>query len=492
MLKYKSGLGLEPEAVFYFFEKICEIPHGSGHIDEISDYLYCFAKERGLWCMQDSLKNVYIRKEASPGYEHLPGIILQGHMDMVAVKEENCPLDLEKDGLILETADGYLYGRGTSLGGDDGIAVAYALAILDSDTISHPMLEVLFTVNEEVGMDGAIGADLSVFQSQKLINIDSEEEGELLISCAGGLRVSSVFAYEAQMKQGRVYQIFLRNLTGGHSGADIHKGLGNGIHLLARIAEKIHSEEISLCRISGGEKDNAIPRFASAVFCVEEGFEEILLERANAEWAEIQREYSMREPFMEFGAEALEEYDGKTEDGMCAIIGYSKAREILSFVNIAPDGVIANSMELPGLVETSLNLGVISTTAEYVEADFSLRSSKAVSKAYLQRRICLLTEHLGGVAHCGGDYPAWEYRADSPLRDKMVRIYEKCYQAKPVVTAIHAGLECGILLEKNPELDCISFGPNILDIHTTREKLDILSVKRTWEYLLEILSDKEW
>lgn len=484
---------LEPKEVFKHFIELCKIPHGSYNIDKISDFLYEFAKEKGLWCRQDEYKNVLIRKPATAGYEKAPAILLQGHMDMVAVKENWCELDLEKDGLDLEVKDGYLTAKGTSLGGDDGIALAYAMAILESDTIPHPELEVLFTVNEEVGMDGATGVDLSDFKACRMLNIDSEEEGILLAGCAGGTRLMTEFSGEGVEEQGELMHLTLKGLQGGHSGADIHKGRGNAICILARVVDELLGElPVSLAEISGGEKDNAIPRFAQALLCVPKDYKKALCDRFTMLTEEITAEFSGRENNMQW---AVTEAPGellKQYSGIKGIRVYPKetGRSVVTFLACIFDGVISMSAELEGIVETSLNLGVLSSKENTICAVFALRSSKKSAKDYLAKRLTGIAESFGAKVSRTGDYPAWEYRAESPLRDKMIRIFKEQYKKEPVVTVIHAGLECGILTEKRPDLDCVSFGPDILDIHTTRERLDIASTERTWKYILAILADK--
>lgn len=476
---------LEPQAVFSHFYKLCEIPHGSYNIDQISDYLYGFAKALKLWCKQDEYKNILIRKPATEGYENEPAILLQGHMDMVTVKEDWCQLDLTKDGLELQYKDGYLYANGTSLGGDDGIALAYAMAILEADDIAHPALEVLFTVNEEVGMDGAIGVDLSDFCAKRLLNIDSEEEGILLTGCAGGTRIQVSFAEEAASADGELWTVSLKGFQGGHSGADIHKGRGNAICVLARLLDVLGRKvSLQLVSLEGGEKDNAIPRFATATICVpEDSAEELRLTFASLE-KELLAEFSSREKEM---VVSLDKADAPKE--MCA---FSKetTTKMIAFLSSIFDGVISMSAELAGIVETSLNLGVVNSDKQGLVAVFALRSSKKSAKDDLARRLCNLALAYGAKVERSGDYPAWEYRSDSPLRDKMVRLFEMQYGHTPEVTVIHAGLECGILIEKKPDLDAVSFGPNIPDIHTTRERLEVESVRRTWEYLLAVLADR--
>lgn len=476
---------LQPKEVFRFFYEICRIPHGSYNIDAISDYLVAFAKERNLEVRQDELKNVIIKKPATEGYEKEETLILQGHMDMVAVKDAESDIDLEREPLRLNFKDGCLYAEGTSLGGDDGIAIAYALAILDSDTIKHPALEVVITVNEEVGMDGAIGIDLSDLKGTRLLNIDSEEEGVLLTSCAGGMRVHAVLPVNKVPLEGTCVEITLSGLKGGHSGAEIHHGRANANHTIGRIlAELSKKVDFNIVQISGGEKDNAIPLYAEAVLAIKNP--DMALMKAELERLEamLNNEYAGKEENILITLRKLE--SGKAE-----MVEEASTKSIYEYLCAVPDGVIAMSGLNPGFVETSLNLGVLKLTEAGLEADYALRSSIEQSKLFLRDRVDMITRAFGGFCEFSGDYPGWEYKAVSPLREKMIRVYEACYGSSPEVTAIHAGLECGILLEKKKDLDCISFGPDIYDIHTTKERMPVYSVKRTWEYLLAILAEKE-
>lgn len=476
---------LQPKEVFRFFYEICRIPHGSYNIDAISDYLVAFAKERNLEVRQDELKNVIIKKPATEGYEKEETLILQGHMDMVAVKDAESDIDLEREPLRLNFKDGCLYAEGTSLGGDDGIAIAYALAILDSDIIKHPALEVVITVNEEVGMDGAIGIDLSDLKGTRLLNIDSEEEGVLLTSCAGGMRVHAVLPVKRVPAEGTCVEITLSGLKGGHSGAEIHHGRANANHTMGRIlAELSKKVDFNIVQISGGEKDNAIPLYAEAVLAIKNP--DMALMKAELECLEamLNNEYAGKEENILITLRKL-------ESGNAEMVEEASTKSIYEYLCAVPDGVIAMSGLNPGFVETSLNLGVLKLTEAGLEADYALRSSIEQSKLFLRDRVDMITRAFGGFCEFSGDYPGWEYKAVSPLREKMIRVYEACYGNSPEVTAIHAGLECGILLEKKKDLDCISFGPDIYDIHTTKERMPVYSVKRTWEYLLAILAEKE-
>jgi len=476
---------LQPKEVFRYFYEICRIPHGSYNIDAISDYLVAFAKERNLEVVQDELKNVIIKKPATEGYEKEETLILQGHMDMVAVKDAEADIDLEKEPLRLNFKDGCLYAEGTSLGADDGIAIAYALAILDSDTIKHPALEVVITVNEEVGMDGAIGIDLSDLKGTRLLNIDSEEEGVLLTSCAGGMRVHAVLPVNKVPLEGTCVEITLSGLKGGHSGAEIHHGRANANHTMGRIlAELSKKAAFNIMQISGGEKDNAIPLYAEAVLAIKNPDMALMKAELESLEAMLNNEYAGKEENILITLRKL-------ESGEAEMVDAASTKSIYEYLCAVPDGVIAMSGLNPGFVETSLNLGVLKLTEAGLEADYALRSSIEQSKFFLRDRVDMITRAFGGFCEFSGDYPGWEYKAVSTLRDKMIRVYEECYGSSPEVTAIHAGLECGILLEKKKDLDCISFGPDIYDIHTTKERMPVYSVKRTWEYLLAVLAEKE-
>lgn len=476
---------LQPKEVFRYFYEICRIPHGSYNIDAISDYLVAFAKERNLEVRQDELKNVIIKKPATEGYEKEETLILQGHMDMVAVKDAESDIDLEREPLRLNFKDGCLYAEGTSLGGDDGIAVAYALAILDSDSIKHPALEAVFTVNEEVGMDGAIGIDLSDLKGTRLLNIDSEEEGVLLTSCAGGMRVHAVIPTNKVPLEGTCVEITLSGLKGGHSGAEIHHGRANANHTMGRIlAELSKKVAFNLVQISGGEKDNAIPLYAEAVLAIKNPNMALMKAELESLEAMLNNEYAGKEENILITLRKL-------ESGEAEMVDAASTKSICEYLCAVPDGVIAVSGLNPGFVETSLNLGVLKLTEAGLEADYALRSSIEQSKLFLRDRVDMITRAFGGTCEFSGDYPGWEYKVVSPLRDKMIRVYEGCYGSSPEVTAIHAGLECGILLEKKKDLDCISFGPDIYDIHTTKERMSVDSVQRTWEYLLAVLAEKE-
>lgn len=482
---------LEPKNVFRFFEEITRIPHGSGNVGQISDYLADFAKERKLFFIQDELKNVIIVKEATPGYEQEPAVILQGHMDMVAVKKPDCSIDMRTEGLRVAVDGDKVYAEGTSLGGDDGIAVAYSLALLDSDTIRHPKLEVIITVDEEVGMDGARGIDLSMLTGSRMVNLDSEEEGIFLTSCAGGARVKCQLPLGStrrpQEEEGRylAYDVTVGGLLGGHSGGEIHKERGNSNCLFGRLLGRLcETMPVMLAELHGGLADNAIPRETGGVLVIWEKDSEAFASVLDTVEKEIRAELSAKDPGFYIRAAKREQ-----DDLTCA--GVEDTKRAAAFLCALPNGVQAMSADIPGLVETSLNLGILEYVSGMLLAEFSVRSSVESAKNALIRKLQAVTELAGGTNSVTGDYPGWRFRKDSPLREKMVRLYEEMYGTKPKVEAIHAGLECGILGSKIADLDCVSMGPDMRDIHTTEETLSISSARRVWEYLVRLLETKE-
>ena len=490
---------LEPKSVFHWFEEITRIPHGSGNVQQISDYLVQFAEERGLYCIQDERKNVIIIKEATPGYEDQPPLILQGHMDMVAVKKPDCDIDMKTQGLRVAVRGDEVYAEGTSLGGDDGIAVAYAMALLDSDTIKHPRLEVVITVDEEVGMDGARGIDLSMLTGSRMLNLDSEEEGIFLTSCAGGARVNCALSLAVEERTGTVVELVVGGLLGGHSGAEIHKERGNSNCLMGRVLMRLMEKILAnLCQMVGGLADNAIPRETKAVLLIEEKDMGTLRETVKTVEEEIKAELATKDPGVWIQI-------GETKQGSFSCVPQEDLKRAVNFLCALPNGVQAMSADMPGLVETSLNLGIMQfdvvdgdeqpgtragATGTF-KAEFSVRSSVESAKQALVEKLQAVTALAGGSIAVSGDYPGWKYRKDSPLREKMVALYEKMYGKKPEVMAIHAGLECGILGSKIKNLDCVSIGPQMRDIHTTEETLSISSTKRVWEYLVRLLEEKE-
>lgn len=476
---------LEPKKVFYYFEDICNIPHGSGNLDGISSYLAKFAADRGLFHIRDACNNVIIVKEASVGYEDVPPVILQGHMDMVAVKRSDCDIDMEKEPLRLKTDGKFVFAEGTSLGGDDGIAVAYILALLDSEEIAHPRIEAVITTDEETGMEGATAIDLSMLRAKRMLNIDSEEEGILLTSCAGGMRTDCHIPVRLEEDQtGAWLEVTAGGLLGGHSGTEINKEHANAIKLLGMTLQQVRKQvPFRLSAIGGGEKDNAIPREARALVCVAEHEKnDFIRELERIEREEKNEKKSKEKDLFIRAAEAAGA--GKQ------VFDADSTERVLSFLALLPNGVMAMSADIAGLVETSLNVGVLKTCGKEVVASTAIRSAIETAKHKVNLQVDTLTKLLGGYTETHGEYPGWQFDPDSKLRADMVKIYREMFGREVQVEALHAGLECGIMIAKIPGLDCVSFGPNIYDIHTTEERLDIASTARMWDYLLGILKQR--
>ena len=470
--------GIEPQEVFACFEKLCAIPHGSRNTKAISDYLVALAREQGIRCIQDNLNNVILFGEGTCGMENHAPVILQGHMDMVCEKDPGCSLDMAAEGLDVTHDDTCVYAKGTTLGGDDGIAVAYAMALLMDKTIPHPPLEVIITVDEEIGMLGAAGIDLSMLRGRRMINLDSEEEGIFTVSCAGGATAVLSLPNNRHAVYGPCIRLAVDGLQGGHSGAEIHKNRANANKVMGEFLGRIQKlMPLCLTSFSGGSKDNAIPRSCQATAVAMGIHLERINEVAAALQAEIREKYDEPEATVQaFDVDALGGNGLSTED----------TAKVVALLCAAPNGVQAYSADIPGLVQTSLNLG-IAKLGERFTATFSVRSSVNQEKQALLDKLRDLVGFYGGSYSQMGEYPAWEYRKDSALRDTMVRIYRQMFGKEPEVLAIHAGLECGLLGQKIPGLDCVSIGPQMHDIHTSREKLEIASTERTWRFLLEVL-----
>lgn len=478
-----SVLNFEPREVFSYFEEICSMPHGSGNTDIISNYLVNFAKKQGLSYIQEPCGNVIIYKDATPGYENAPTVILQGHMDMVCEKEENAQIDFATEGLKLKTEGDYIFAQHTTLGGDDGIAVAYALAVLASHTIAHPPLEVVITVDEEIGMLGATALDASVLKGKMLLNIDSEDEGILTTSCAGGVVLDLSLPFQQVPVDGICYEILLEGLQGGHSGVEIHKERANANLVMGRLLFELSKQlGYGLETISGGLKDNAIPRAARAVIWLEEEGEEVLQETVKEFEQMVSREYRASDGDIRVILHKLSATQG--------VMLHPRDKEMVTFLlRQLPNGVQKMSMDIPNLVETSCNLGILKTTESEIKMEVSVRSSVESEKQEVCEKIAYLIEFLGGDWEAKGNYAGWEYNPDSRLQKIMVEVFKDLYQREPKLEAIHAGLECGILKAKLPELECISFGPDIQYIHTPKERLSISSTQRVWEYLVEVLKN---
>ncbi len=476
--------GLEPASVFGFFEEICNIPHISYHEKELSDYCVNFAKERGLYYEQDKLGNVIIIGEATQGYEDAEPVMIQGHLDMVGDKTPTCTVDMEKEPIKLMLDGDYLTAEGTTLGGDDGIAVAYGLALLDAEDIPHPRLEVVLTVSEEVGLLGATDIDLSCCKAKRLINIDSEEEGVFTAGCAGGLRADCVIPSETEVKSGVVCEIKTQGFLGGHSGIEINKGRANGNTMMGRflmfLKDKVAFDVVS---IVGGVKDNVIPKNVVTKLLVNKKDVDALQEALAQFNQSIAVEFAVADPDIALVLEVQEE-------AKCKVLSACSKDKAITALNLMPNGVQTMSMDLPDLVETSLNMGVVKIDEAEISLCFSVRSSLESAKQFIARKLKQLTESLGGTVSYRGEYPGWPYARESKLRDLCVKVYKEQYGKEPKIEVIHAGLECGILSSKVENLDCISIGPDMFDVHTPDEKISVSSIARVWEFLKAVLAEK--
>ncbi len=476
---------LSPKEVFSYFKEISEIPRGSGNTARIAQYCVDFANKHNLRVRKDEANNVIIFKAGSKGYENKEPIILQGHIDMVCEKNADSHKDMEREGIDVCTDGEKVWADGTTLGGDDGIAVAYILAILASDTIEHPPVQAVLTSDEEIGMLGAQAIDTSDLTAGKLINIDSETEGVLYVSCAGGVRAQCEIELcnkEISDDTQIVYEITVRGLLGGHSGVEIHKQHANAIKVLGALLTGIQKEcDIYVSDVSGGGKENAIPKEANAVIAIDNHNSSVFVNKFREYSNLLCQEYKSVDPELAICIEKKET--------SALIYSQESSKTIIYVLGQAIDGVYRMSTEIQGMVETSLNLGTA-----YIENDkfvykYLIRSNTASGKQILLDKVTAFARYAGGKAVPTSDYPAWEYSSESKLRKVMVESFKSVYGREPEVTSIHAGLECGILSGKMPGVDMISFGPTLVDVHTPDEYMDVASVKRSWNYLLEVLKN---
>lgn len=471
--------GLKPERVFYYFEKISSIPRGSGNEKSVSDYCMSVAKELGLYCYQDEVNNVVIRKPASKGCEKAEGVIIQGHLDMVCEKNKDVKHDFTHDPIKLIVDKGFIKADGTTLGGDDGIAIAMGLALIEDDEIKHPQIELLYTTDEEVGMKGAKNFSSGLLDGTRLINLDSEEEGEFIVSCCGGAKaaVSVPVEYEAAPDEFVPVEIKIRGLLGGHSGSDIHLQRANANKLMGRILRQVGKTFFyRLKSINGGLMDNAITRECDAVIYVPVEDIDELIDLCNQFETIFINEYADSEKSIKVIVERVEDKKEKVFD-------FDTTNKIMYALNLIPYGVMRVSLEIGGLVETSSNLGIVKTTESSVDFVSAVRSSIATKKYEVLEELQMISELVGGKLTIKGEYPGWEYKKDSKLRDICVDAYKEMFGNEPKVQAIHAGLECGLLGSKYPGLDMISMGPEMYDVHTPGEKMNISSVERMWNYI---------
>lgn len=475
--------GLQPENVFEFFEEISSIPRPSFHCEKISEYCVEFGKKKGLFVSQDEMGNVIIKKPGTKGYENAQPVILQGHLDMVAEKVGHSTHDFMEDGLDLYIEDGFIKAKDTTLGADNGIAVAMVLALLDGDSYKHPPIEAVFTVDEETGMGGAHALDFSQLSGKRLINLDSEEEGILTAGCSGGFRFQFDIPMEKETVSGSLVDISIHGLKGGHSGQEINLQRGNAHKMMGRfLSFLLRKTEFYLLSLEGGSKDNVISMISTAKILVAEGQEHVVEETVEYFRNVWEKEFGKDEP--DLAVDLL--IERKRSE---SVFTKESTKRGINFVEIIPNGVFEFSRSLKDLVETSSNLGFIHTGEKGISGACMVRSSIDSKMEQLKDVLYTSLELCQGNAELSGEYPGWKYKEESPLRNVMTAVYRKLFHKEPEVMAVHAGLECGLFLGKNPDLDCISCGPEMFDVHSVRERLSIASTKNTWEYLLAVLEE---
>ena len=478
------SLAYQNHPAYKHFEAITRIPHGSGNEKALSDYILRFAQTLGLSAMQDAHLNLVIQKPASPGYEKAPVVMLQGHLDMVCEKNMGSTHDFERDALRLVTDGDFLHADGTTLGADDGVAVAYALALMEDSTLPHPALEFVLTADEEVGLVGATLLDPALLHGDILINLDSGEEGIFLTSCAGGLKLDMALplAYAPAPVGYTALLLRVTGLMGGHSGIDIDKNRGNSIKLMTELlAALLPAHNAVLASFSGGAKDNAIPREAEALILVP-------LDAAKAVQARVARFHqAVREILGSSDPLAVVEAVAQT-DNPAEVLTDASAQALLAFLAELPCGALRYSNAFPGLVETSNNVGVVRTNSAAATVICALRSSVAAQKKALDTAIRGIAAQAGASVEAHGEYPEWEYNPASKIRKIAIDTYEKMSGGQAQLLAVHAGLECGLFAQKRPGLDMIALGPDMYDIHSPAERLSIPSFLRTWDLLAAILA----
>lgn len=463
----------------YYFERLAEIPHGSTNTKAISDYCMDFAAEHDLDAEQDAFFNVVIRKPATPGYENAPVVLLQGHLDMVAVKDDTCDHDFLKDGLKLMVEGDWLSAQGTTLGADDGIAVAMCLAILEDDTLVHPALEVVLTTDEEIGMIGADAMDMSDLKARYMLNMDCDVEGEVTASCAGGVRAKLVLPVMRMEYSGHLCTIEVSGLAGGHSGVEIHKNRVNAIRMLMEVLAGSLGPELNLVSVRGGAADNAIPAYASAVCVIPDDHIEEIKNAVEAFAAAAALKYKDQDPGINISIKIGEETQKR--------IMITEGVTIPQFILELPNGVQTMTEGMEDLVETSLNLGILGSEDESVVLDISIRSSREEKKQALMDTLKAHGDKYKAETTFAGAYPGWPLMLDSELQKIAKEAWKAQTGEELRVCAIHAGLECGLFSHRMPGLDIIAYGPTMLDIHSTRERLSLSSTEKCYLFTCELL-----
>lgn len=473
----KQLINLNPKRVFEIFEDICSIPHGSGNTKKLAEFCGNFASDLGLDFVKDEIGNVVIYKKGSHGKEDDSPVILQAHLDMVCAKNADLDFDFETNGILVETDGETVWANGTTLGADNGIGVAMILAILENNGLSHPPIEGVFTMDEEIGLIGASHLDSALLHGNRMINLDSEDEGIFTAGCAGGNRVQINFPLNYVTNNKCALTISLQGLLGGHSGIEIHKDRLNANVVLAKFLYGLqNSGRLQIASFNGGSLDNAIAKEATCVVVTTFNIEQIeALLLAEKEKIKTSEDFNF-----DFFVSSCDVPQLVWDDNTSA--------EILRFLSVAPCGVQSMCKDLPDVVETSLNLGITSTNDKFFTCVYSLRSSVEVNLTALTLKISTLAKQYGGMATEGSRYPAWEFRSHSPLRTKMEQVFEQCYGKQPVTEVIHAGLECGAFGQKIKELDAVSLGPTMKDVHTPNERVWVDSVNRVYNYLCDVLN----
>ncbi len=474
---------LEPKLVWEQFDAITKVPRPSKKEGKIIDYLVAFAEKHGIEYRKDAIGNVVMRKGATPGMESRPTVILQSHMDMVCEKNSDVEFDFENDPIRTRIEDGWVMAEGTTLGADCGIGMAAALAVLLDESLQHGPIEALFTVDEETGLTGAFELGEGMLTGRYLLNLDSEDEGEVFIGCAGGIDTIATFTYrnEPAPKNYTFYRVDVSDLLGGHSGDDIDKGRVNSNKTVARLLwDGLQSYELRLSYFEGGNLRNAIPREAYAIFGVPTALKS-QFEKHFAEFhADMCAEFRHREPNFAMTLNEMPQVDTVIDDA-------TQQNLIYSLVGV-PNGVIAMSFAMPGLVETSTNLASVKFKDDHkIVVTSSQRSSVESAKIYVMQMVDSVFSLAGAdVAHSDG-YPGWAPNPESKLLDVTVNAYNDLFGKRPKVRAIHAGLECGLFLEKYPDLEMVSFGPTLRGVHSPDERMEIATVPMFWDLLVEVL-----
>ena len=471
---------LNPHRVFHYFEQLSAIHRGSGDMDAISQYCIDFAKAHNLRYHTDDLKNVVIYKDGSKGYENSGPVILQGHLDMVCQKTPDSNIDFLSDGIDIYVDREYITANGTTLGADNGIAVAMVLSILENDSISHPPIEAVFTTDEETGMYGAKALDMNVLSGRRMINLDSEEENVITVSCAGGSDLRVRHGINREEKNGDCVTITLKGLRGGHSGIEINSGKINANILMGETLHRLSDVcDFEIISLNGGDKPNAITNLCTAQLFFDNY--ENCKDKICAVLEDIKSEVCDTEKDVDFDIEVKSECK-------CYTFGDILSCNVIDILNTTLNGVVKMSENIENLVETSLNIGILSTSDDEIMMHFSLRSNKNAGLYELEENMCEFFKGYDFSIETFGHYPPWEYRENSQLRDTYFELYKEIFKKEPKVEAIHAGLECGIFASNIKEFDCIAIGPDIFDAHTVNEKLSIKSTQAVYDAVIKLLS----